>query len=46
MKIVDARAISVWAVDPRNARNKPLYGSWSHKYEYFVMNPYLNDKEC
>ena len=44
MEIVDFRAISVWAVNPRDARIELLYASW--KYEYLVMNPFLYDKKC
>ena len=44
MKIVDARAITMGAVAPCDARFKLLFGSGSHKFQYFLINPFLYDK--
>ena len=46
MKTVDARATSVRAADPRDARNQPLHGSRSHKHEHSETNPPLYDEQC
>ena len=44
MKIVDASAITEGAVDPRDVRFKPLFSSGTHKFQYFLMNPFLYDE--
>ena len=46
MKIVDARAITVEAVDPRDARFELLFSSGSHKFQYFLINPFLYDAKA
>ena len=32
------------AVDPRDARFQPLFSSGTHKFQYFLMNPFLYDE--